>query len=78
MRTLRWGSVWILSSAADVFRDYWRGRAGHAAVKVDWSSTWRNWCRREVAPHHQASEPPECDPKMLELALAQTRDEDDR
>ncbi len=33
---------------ADVFRDYWRGKAGPAALKVDWSSTWRNWCRREV------------------------------
>jgi len=27
------------------FRDYWKSRAGSAAVKLDWSATWRNWCR---------------------------------
>jgi hypothetical protein len=28
------------------FIDYWRGRAGAAAEKVDWIATWRNWIRR--------------------------------
>ena len=28
------------------FVDYWRGKPGASAVKVDWVSTWRNWIRR--------------------------------
>jgi uncharacterized protein YdaU (DUF1376 family) len=32
--------------AADEFRDYWRACAGQRGVKLDWSATWRNWCRR--------------------------------
>jgi len=31
---------------ADRFRDYWIGVAGDKGVKLNWSSTWRNWCRR--------------------------------
>jgi len=30
---------------ADKFRDYWLGKPGHGAVKLDWSATWRNWLR---------------------------------
>jgi hypothetical protein len=30
------------------FRDYWLARAGPAAVKHNWSATWRNWCRKAV------------------------------
>ena len=29
----------------DRFRDYWISKAGAAGVKLDWSATWRNWCR---------------------------------
>lgn len=28
------------------FRDYWLAKSGSAGVKLDWSATWRNWCRR--------------------------------
>jgi hypothetical protein len=28
------------------FRDYWHARAGPGGVKIDWSATWRNWCRK--------------------------------
>lgn len=28
------------------FRDYWVAQPGQKGVKVDWSATWRNWCRR--------------------------------
>lgn len=28
------------------FADYWRGRAGAGARKLDWRATWQNWCRR--------------------------------
>lgn len=27
------------------FRDYWTGKAGASAVKLDWEATWRNWVR---------------------------------
>lgn len=28
------------------FRDYWIGRSGREAIKLDWPATWRNWIRR--------------------------------
>lgn len=30
------------------FRDYWHAKAGKDATKLDWSATWRGWCRREA------------------------------
>ena len=30
---------------AGAFKDYWVGRAGKGAYKVNWSSVWRNWVR---------------------------------
>lgn len=27
------------------FRDYWMGKAGRSAAKMDWQATWRNWLR---------------------------------
>ncbi len=27
------------------FRDYWVGRSGKDATKLDWTATWRNWVR---------------------------------
>ncbi|MCA3080408.1 MAG: helix-turn-helix domain-containing protein [Rhodocyclaceae bacterium] len=30
---------------ANKFRDYWISKAGKDAVKLNWSATWRNWCR---------------------------------
>lgn len=30
----------------EAFIDYWRGKAGREATKVDWVATWRNWMRR--------------------------------
>ena len=30
----------------DQFRDYWIGKSGSGATKLDWCATWRNWCRR--------------------------------
>ena len=29
------------------FKDYWLAKPGKDAVKLDWSRTWRNWCRSE-------------------------------
>lgn len=31
---------------AEIFRDYWRSKAGREASKLDWLATWRNWCRK--------------------------------
>lgn len=28
------------------FIDYWRGKAGRNATKLDWVATWRNWMRK--------------------------------
>ncbi|WP_198374043.1 DUF1376 domain-containing protein [Neoroseomonas rubea] len=35
------------------FRDFWRAKAGQQGVKLDWSATWRNWCRQDAErrPH---------------------------
>lgn len=35
-----------LRTQHEVFSDYWHGKAGKDAVKVDWVATWRNWIRR--------------------------------
>lgn len=37
------------------FRDYWTAKSGSAGVKLDWSATWRNWCRR--AAEYAGKEP---------------------
>lgn len=29
------------------FIDFWRGKSGSNAVKLDWPGTWRNWMRQE-------------------------------
>lgn len=31
------------------FRDYWIACPGAKGVKLDWSATWRNWCRRAAS-----------------------------
>ncbi len=35
-------------AVANRFRDHWRAKAGADARKLDWSATWRNWCRRDA------------------------------
>lgn len=35
-----------IAREAAKFRDYWTAKSGAAGVKLDWSATWRNWCRR--------------------------------
>lgn len=34
------------------FCDYWRSLPGARGRKLDWSGTWRNWCRREAERGH--------------------------
>jgi hypothetical protein len=38
-----------VAKLAERFRDHWISASGQQASKVDWSGTWRNWCRREPA-----------------------------
>lgn len=38
-----------IDAAADRFRDYWIAKPGQNGVKLDWSATWRNWCRKDAA-----------------------------
>lgn len=33
---------------APKFCDYWHSKPGQAGIKLDWSKTWRNWCRTEA------------------------------
>lgn len=40
------------------FRDYWKAKGGKDAVKIDWSATWRNWCRREIERLREHREKP--------------------
>lgn len=42
---------------ADSFRDYWHGRPGAGGVKLDWSATWRNWCRKDAERKPAARQP---------------------
>ena len=30
------------------FRDFWRAKPGKDGTKLDWSATWRVWCRRDA------------------------------
>ncbi|NSL93898.1 hypothetical protein [Acetobacter syzygii] len=33
---------------APQFADWWHAKAGAGGRKVDWTATWRSWCRREA------------------------------
>ena len=35
---------------ANKFRDFWVGKTGKDATKLDWEATWRNWCRNAKSP----------------------------
>jgi hypothetical protein len=38
-------------AATEKFIDYWHAVAGRNGVKLDWTSTWRNWIRNEAERH---------------------------
>lgn len=42
-------------TVAATFRDYWTARVGPSGRKLDWSATWRNWCRKERPALRQQS-----------------------
>ena len=39
------------------FRDFWIAKPGQQGIKLDWSATWRNWCRRAAEQHGHPAEP---------------------
>ena len=43
----------------DKFRDHWHSQPGQKGTKVDWSATWRNWCRRAAERKPVAKTSPE-------------------
>lgn len=45
------------NKTADRFKDFWIAKAGKDGVKLDWSATWRNWCRSEKATPSQSGTP---------------------
>lgn len=57
---------------APSFRDYWHGRADKGAVKLDWSATWRNWCRRDAErnPQNRSTDQQSAPPKFKNPFLA--------
>ncbi len=54
-------SVEQVDNEANKFRDYWIAKAGSGGVKLNWSATWRNWCRtaksRSGAPSYSSPFP---------------------
>lgn len=44
--------------AVESFRDYWEGKAGRDALKLDWAATWRNWVRRMPKGEMPKQQPP--------------------
>lgn len=43
-----WTTAWVVE-VAKRFKDHWLSASGQSASKMEWESTWRNWCRREPA-----------------------------
>lgn len=55
------------------FCDHWRAQPGQKGVKLDWSATWRNWCRRAAgdgikAPAAQSFRERDSEHKRAEVA----------
>jgi hypothetical protein len=46
MQEFNW-NVEKVVKVAEVFKDHWLSQGGSKGVKLNWESTWRNWCRRE-------------------------------
>jgi hypothetical protein len=42
---------------AERFRDYWVGKAGKDATKLDWEATWRNWVRKHLDESRTGARP---------------------
>jgi hypothetical protein len=60
--------------AADQFRDHWHSTT-RGALKTDWLSTWRNWCRTEFKREiidgkvRRAATTPTAEPKLAKKSI---------
>lgn len=66
---------------ADKFRDFWIGKSGKDATKLDWEATWRNWMRNS-SPHQGSRAPPsqQREPDLADVMrrrAQELRDEED-
>jgi len=43
-----------VDASTRTFVDYWRAVTGRNATKLDWTSTWRNWLRRDAERRPQS------------------------
>lgn len=68
-----------VSREAEVFRDYWHGKAGEKGRKADWPATWRNWVRRAADQRRQRDGPRSAilDGYAMGIQLNRTNDDDD-
>lgn len=42
---------------AEKFRNYWVGKAGTAATKMDWEATWKNWVLKAIEDRSASRRP---------------------
>lgn len=49
-----------IDTEVEKFRNYWTAKSGHAAAKLDWPATWRNWVLSslERSPGNPTTAPP--------------------
>lgn len=55
------------------FIDYWRGKAGKDATKVDWVATWKNWIRKAAERQPQRAGPHSTDDRVDDILAAGRR-----
>lgn len=56
---------------AQKFREWWPAQPGQKGVKLDWSLTWKTWCRKAVErlPAQRGQAPPSRPRTVAELAI---------
>lgn len=54
-----------IASTIENFRDYWIGKAGKDATKVNWDATFRTWVRNERSAHGYAQTPKAQSPRPM-------------
>ena len=48
----------VIHATRDAFVDFWTAKAGKDGLKIDWSATWRNWCRNTKRGDMPKQQPP--------------------
>lgn len=68
------GDFHLANIEAAKFRDYWISKPGAGGVKLDWSATWRNWCRRAAENKPRAGPKYQQHDSVLEIGKRMMRD----